>query len=140
MSIALCPSSRDAAIEAAFGHSIQDLHQQQASTQVSPALQRMLEMRSFFTVAERHLDEVRDRIHTATAPGQDPVAEDLASDLQRLAAATRARDQYAQAIDQLLRVMPASPSRTQIARPTAAAAPARPAVTAAAGPAARRMR
>ncbi|MEU1821312.1 hypothetical protein ABZ502_02500 [Streptomyces abikoensis] len=139
MSVALRSSSRDAAIEAAFGHSIKDLHQQQATMPAPPALQRMLEMRYFLTVAEGHLDEVRDRIHTATAPGQAPVAEDLACDLQWLAAATRARDRYAQAIDQLLRVMPTS-SRSQLARPAAAATPPRPAATATAGPTARRMR
>ncbi|MFI9202194.1 hypothetical protein [Streptomyces sp. NPDC053048] len=140
MSTALRPSSRDAAIEAAFGHSIQDLHRKQAIAPASPALQRMLEVRSFLTAVESHLDEVRNRIHIATAPGKEPVAEALAVDLQWLTAATRTRDQYRQAIDQLLRVMPASSARTQLARPTAAPAPARPAATAQAGPPVRRMR
>ncbi|MFF4529456.1 hypothetical protein ACFY1P_09310 [Streptomyces sp. NPDC001407] len=140
MSTALRPSSRDAAIEAAFGHSIQDLHQQQAIAPVAPAVHRMLEMRSFLTTVENRLEEVRHRIHTATAPGQDPVAADLAVDLQWLASATRTRDQYRQAIDQLLRTMPASSARSPFARPTAVAAPARPAATAQAGPAGRRMR
>ncbi|MEV4738763.1 hypothetical protein [Streptomyces sp. NPDC049555] len=121
MSVALRQSSKDGVIEAAFGHSIEELHQQQAAASVSPAVQRMLELRRFLTVAEGHLDEVRDRLHTATAPGQEPAAEDLAVDVQWLAEATKAKAQYVQAIDQLLRTMPTSSSRFTAARPVATA-------------------
>ncbi|WP_058042217.1 hypothetical protein [Streptomyces roseifaciens] len=140
MSVALRPSSKDGVIEAAFGHSMEELHQQQATASVSPAVQRMLELRRFLTVAEDHLDEVRDRLHTATAPGQEPAAEDLAVDLQWLAAATTAKAQYAQAIDELLRTMPTSSSRPAAARPVATALPVPRAAPASTTPAVRRNR
>ncbi|MFF4215294.1 hypothetical protein [Streptomyces nondiastaticus] len=139
MSVALRPSSKDGVIEAAFGHSMEELHQQAAAS-VSPAVQRMLELRRFLTVAEGHLDEVRDRLHTATAPGQEPAAEDLAVDIQWLAAATTAKAQYGQAIDELLRTMPTSSSRPAAVRPVATALPVPPAATASTTPAARRNR
>ncbi|KMS67723.1 hypothetical protein ACM01_41625 [Streptomyces viridochromogenes] len=109
MSVIQKPTSRDAALEKAFGACVADLYAQAAHAEVSAALQRALELRSFLAVAEEQVARVRDRVHDATDADRDMgdlSADDLRMDAQWLEAALAGREGYAAALDELLRTMP----------------------------------
>ncbi|AJE81676.1 hypothetical protein SLNWT_1300 [Streptomyces albus] len=126
------PSSRDAALQEAFGAEAAGLYAQVAQGEANTALQRALELRSFLAVAEEQVARVRDRVHAATGPDGDMgdlSAEDLRWDADWLDAALAARDGYSAALDELLRAMPA-PDQAGPARPGSS-----PKITTAAPPA-----
>ncbi|NEB01948.1 hypothetical protein [Streptomyces sp. SID13726] len=133
MSVTDKSSSRDTALEEAFGASITELYARAAGSEAGAALHRALELRSFLVVAEEVVIRVRDRVHTAMAPDRDLgelSAEALRWDAQWLDAALASRDGYLAALDDLLRTMPAPGQRArrpvQFAQPkiTATAPPA----------------
>ncbi|MGW2917742.1 hypothetical protein ACWDBF_07740 [Streptomyces angustmyceticus] len=110
MSVIAKTTSRDQALENAFGARPAALYAQAAHPDASVALQRALELRSFLAVAEEQVARVRDRVHEATAADGDMgalSAEDLRWDAQWLEAALAARDGYVTALDDLLQTMPA---------------------------------
>jgi hypothetical protein len=133
MSVINKSSSRDTALEEAFGASVAELYAQAAGSEASAALHRALELRSFLVVAEEVVVRVRDRVHAAMSPGRDLgelSAEALRWDAQWLDAALASRNGYVAALDDLLRTMPGPGQRprrpVQFAQPkiTATAPPA----------------
>ncbi|MER5828695.1 hypothetical protein ABT086_42505 [Streptomyces mirabilis] len=107
-------TSRDTALEEAFGASVSELYAQAAHSEVCAALHRALELRSFLAVAEEQVVRVRDRVHDAMSSDRDLgelSAEDLRWDAQWLEAALAGRDGYVAALDDLLRTMPAPDQR-----------------------------
>ncbi|AZP17870.1 hypothetical protein EJC51_18260 [Streptomyces aquilus] len=127
-------SSRDAALQEAFGADIAELYAQAVRGEANAALQRALELRSFLAVAEEQVARVRDRVHAATAADgdmDDLSAEDLRWDADWLDAALAGRDGYTAALDELLRTMPApnqvAVSRAGLSPKIAATAPPAPA-------------
>lgn len=132
MSVTDRSTSRDAALEEAFGAKAAELYAQAARGEANAALQRALELRSFLAVAEEQVARVRDRVHAATAADGDMgdlSADDLRWDADWIEAALASRDGYTAALDELLRTMPA-PSQ-----PAAPHAELRPKITATAPPA-----
>lgn len=118
MSVIDKPSSRDAALQEAFGSEVADLYAQAARAEANAAIQRALELRSFLAIAEEQVARVRDRAHAATAADgdmDDLSAEDLRWDADWLEAALASRDGYTTALDELLRTMPA-PNQVATAR------------------------
>ncbi|MFC7217602.1 hypothetical protein ACFQLX_05345 [Streptomyces polyrhachis] len=118
MSVIDKSSSRDAALQEAFGSDVSELYAQAARAEANTALQRALELRSFLAIAEEQVARVRDRAHAATGPDGgmgDLSAEDLRWDADWLEAALASRDGYTTALDQLLRTMPA-PNRAAVPR------------------------
>ncbi|MFF3640405.1 hypothetical protein [Streptomyces sp. NPDC002564] len=110
MSVIDKSTSRDAALQDAFGAEVAELYAQAARGEANAALQRALELRSFLAVAEEQVARVRDRVHTAPAPDgdvDDLCAEDLRGDAAWLEAALAGRDSYTAALDELLRTLPA---------------------------------
>ncbi|MEU6148035.1 hypothetical protein ABZ848_47840 [Streptomyces sp. NPDC047081] len=133
MSITDKSSSRDTALEEAFGASVADLYAQAARTEADAALHRALELRGFLALAEEQVVRVRDRVRAAMSADRDLgelSAEDLRWDAQWLEAALAGRNGYVAALDDLLRTMPAPGQRprrsVQFAQPkiTATALPA----------------
>lgn len=127
------PSSRDAALQEAFGSAVAELYAQVAQGEANAALQRALELRSFLATAEEQVARVRDRAHAATGPDgdmDDLSAENLRWDADWLDAALAARDGYTDALDELLRTMPApnqaGPARTELSPKITTAAPPAP--------------
>ncbi|MFF4256648.1 hypothetical protein ACFY1L_36225 [Streptomyces sp. NPDC001663] len=126
------PSSVDARLHQVFEAPIDELYVLAVLPDASPALTRVLELRSFLALAEEQVARVRDRVHAATAADLD--MGELSSDVLRfdaewLEAALDARNGYLAAVDKLLRRMPPTGHRTAqaqvtTARPTAVAAPA----------------
>jgi hypothetical protein len=111
-------SSRDAALQEAFGAEVAELYAQAARGEANAALQRALELRSFLAVAEEQVARVRDRVHAATAADgdiDDLSAEDLRWDADWLEAALAGRDGYSAALDELLRTMP-PPNQVAVSR------------------------
>ncbi|MEU8784859.1 hypothetical protein [Streptomyces sp. NPDC048637] len=109
MSVIAKPTSRDQALETAFGACPAALYAQAVHPGASAALQRALELRSFLALAEEQVARVRDRVHEATAADGDMgalSAEGLRWDAQWLEAALEARDGYVNALDDLLQTMP----------------------------------
>ncbi|MEJ8650620.1 hypothetical protein WKI65_21575 [Streptomyces sp. MS1.AVA.3] len=109
MSVIAKPTSRDQALENAFGARPAALYAQAALPGTSVALQRALELRSFLAIAEEQVARVRDRVHDATAADGDMgtlSTENLRWDAQWLEAALAARDGYVTALDDLLQTMP----------------------------------
>ncbi|MFF4285643.1 hypothetical protein ACFY0R_09985 [Streptomyces sp. NPDC001633] len=105
-------TSLDAQIEEAFGRPITALRHDLEN----PAVRRVLEIRAMLAVVEQHLDQIRDRLHTATAPDRNCAEladEDLTVDAEWLAAAGRSRNHHAQAITSLLRAGPTASPRKQ---------------------------
>lgn len=128
------PSSRDAALQEAFGSAVVELYAQVAQGEANAALQRALELRSFLAIAEEQVARVRNRAHAATGPDgdmDDLSAEDLRWDADWLEAALAARDGYSAALDELLRAMPApdqaGPARPGLSPKITATAPPAPA-------------
>ncbi|MFD9224904.1 hypothetical protein ACFWDI_34015 [Streptomyces sp. NPDC060064] len=127
MSVIDKSTSRDAAVQEAFGAEVAELYAQAARGEANAALQRALELRSFLAVAEEQVARVRDRVHAATAADGDMgelSADDLRWDADWLEAALAGRDGYTAALDELLRTMPAP---TQPAVPRADVSPKIPA-------------
>lgn len=109
MSVVDKSSSRDAALQEAFGAEVAELYAQATRGEAKAALQRALELRSFLAIAEEQVARVRDRVHAATAVDgdmDDLSAEDLCWDADWLQAALVGRDGYSAALDELLRTMP----------------------------------
>ncbi|WP_406439061.1 hypothetical protein OHB14_51620 [Streptomyces sp. NBC_01613] len=135
MSVIDKSTSRDTALEEAFGASVAELYAQAAHSEVCAALHRALELRSFLAVAEEQVVRVRDRVHDAMSPDRglgELSAEDLRWDAQWLEASLAGRDGYVAALDDLLRTMPAPDQRPrqpmEFAQPKiAATAPSAPA-------------
>ncbi|MFD4257672.1 hypothetical protein ACFWR9_08570 [Streptomyces sp. NPDC058534] len=134
MSVIDKSSSRDAALQEAFGAEVAELYAQAARGEATAALQRSLELRSFLAVAEEQVARVRDRVHAATGPDGDMgdlSAEDLRWDADWLQAALAGRDGCTAALDELLRTMPApnqaGPARPGLSPKIAATAPPAPA-------------
>ncbi|MGW2721103.1 hypothetical protein [Streptomyces sp. NPDC001492] len=145
MSVIKRSSSRDAALQEAFGAEAADLYAQAARGEANTALQRALELRSFLAVAEEQVARVRDRIHAATAADGD--MDDLSAaamrmDAQWLEAALAGRNGYTAALDELLRTMPppteVAVSRLGLSPKIAATAPPAPAASRAGAVRARR--
>ncbi|MET8683664.1 hypothetical protein ABZV77_05555 [Streptomyces sp. NPDC004732] len=139
MSVIDKASSRDAALQKAFGSEVSELYAQAARAEANAALQRALELRSFLAIAEEQVARVRDRTHAATGPDGDMdalSAEDLRWDADWLEAALASRDGYTTALDELLRSIPAPnqvvPARAGLSPKIAATAPPAPAASRAA--------
>ncbi|MEV7888484.1 hypothetical protein ACWD3I_29545 [Streptomyces sp. NPDC002817] len=114
MSVIDKSTSRDAALQEAFGASVADLYAQAARCETDAALQRALELRSFLAVAEEQVVRVRDRVRAAMSADRvlgELSAEDLRWDAQWLEAALAGRNGYVAALDDLLRTMPAPGQR-----------------------------
>ncbi|WP_405889809.1 hypothetical protein OG427_07095 [Streptomyces sp. NBC_00133] len=124
MSVTAKPTSKDAALEEAFGAPVPQLYAAATAGRASPALQRALHLRSFLTVAEEQVAVVRETIHQATSTDRDLSelsAEAMGFDAQWLEAALDARDSYTAALGELLRTMP--PPGPAAARPVQFAQP-----------------
>lgn len=109
MSVRLKPSTLDGQIQGAFGAPAAELYASAAGPNGSPAMARVLELRSFLALAEEQVARVRDRIHEVMAPDRDMdelTAGVLRFDAQWLDAALDARDGYRTALGELLRTMP----------------------------------
>lgn len=133
MSVIDKSTSRDAALQEAFGAAVADLYAQAARAEANTALQRALELRSFLAVAEEQVARLRDRVHTAAATDgdmDDLSAEGLRWDTGWMEAALAGRDGYTAALDELLRTMPAptqaAASHVQLSPKITAAAPLAP--------------
>uniref|UniRef100_A0AAU2ABE9 Uncharacterized protein n=1 Tax=Streptomyces sp. NBC_00093 TaxID=2975649 RepID=A0AAU2ABE9_9ACTN len=114
MSVTDRSTSRDTALEEAFGASVGELYAQAAHSESGAALHRALELRSFLALAEEQVVRVRDRVRTSMSAGRDLgelSAEDLRMDAQWLEAALAGRNGYVAALDDLLRTMPAPGQR-----------------------------
>ncbi|MFF4867229.1 hypothetical protein ACFY3J_37345 [Streptomyces sp. NPDC001231] len=109
MSVRLKPSSADGRLHQVFGAPVAELYETVANPDVSAALTRALELRSFLALAEEQVVRVRDRVHDAMAADRDMdelSAAELRMDAQWLEAALDARDGYCAALVDLLRTMP----------------------------------
>ncbi|MFD3910037.1 hypothetical protein, partial [Streptomyces sp. NPDC058603] len=109
MSVQFKPSTGDGRLQDVFGAPVAELYETATGADVSPAVTRALELRSFLALAEEQVARVRDRVHDAMAPDRDMSelsAQDLRFDAQWLHAALDARDGYRAALDGLLRTMP----------------------------------
>ncbi|WP_338676789.1 hypothetical protein V1460_30335 [Streptomyces sp. SCSIO 30461] len=116
------PSTMDDHLTAVFAASLAELYEAAMSPDVSPALTRGLELRSFLALAEAQVVRVRDRVHAAMSPEGDLgdlSADKLRFDAQWLDAALDARDSYRAALGELLRTMP--PTRLRRPVPVAQA-------------------
>ncbi|MFD8847637.1 hypothetical protein [Streptomyces sp. NPDC059604] len=133
MSIRFKPSSVDERLHQAFGTPVVELYESADSSDASPSLVRVLEMRSFLALAEEQVARVLDHVRTMAPTlgmGELP-ADELRLEAQWLEAALGARDSYRTALDNLLRTMP--PGRqprtrmapTTLSPPAAAPAPNR---------------
>jgi hypothetical protein len=131
MSVIDKSSSRDAALEEAFGVPLAELYARASRGEANAGLHRALELRSFLAVAEEHVARVRGRVHDAMDAGRDMgdlSAEDLRWDAEWLEAALAGRNGCTAALDELLRTMPAP---YQVAAPHGGLSPK---ITAAAPP------
>ncbi|GCD41838.1 hypothetical protein [Streptomyces paromomycinus] len=115
MSVTRKPTSQDTVLEKVFGAPLDELYAAAVAGTASPALHRIMELRSFLAVAEEQLARVRDRIHEATAPARqyELSAEELQWDLQWLQAALSGRQECVGALEEVLRTMPAPGARPQ---------------------------
>lgn len=109
MSVRFKPSSADGQLQDVFGVTVTELYEKAISPDASPAVTRVLELRSFLALAEEQVARVRDRVHSAMAPDRDMgdlSADDLRFDAQWMDAALDARAGYRTALGDLLRTMP----------------------------------
>ncbi|MER7986519.1 hypothetical protein ABTY53_13090 [Streptomyces noursei] len=120
--------SQDGRLQEMFGAPMAELYARASSPEVSAALTRALELRSFLALAEEQVARVRDRVHEAMSADRDMdelSADQLRFDVQRLDAALDARNGYRDALGNLLRSMPPPGRQAQQARaaqPTVATA------------------
>ncbi|MEU3975227.1 hypothetical protein [Streptomyces bacillaris] len=98
-------TSRDAALQEAFGAEVAALYAQAARGEAYAVLQSALELRSFLAVAEEHLE----RVHNI-AESDSQMGEQSRADLDRLdqwiEAAVASCDLYESALDELLLTLP----------------------------------
>ncbi|MEU3551580.1 hypothetical protein, partial [Streptomyces longwoodensis] len=139
-------STMDADLQEVFGCPVPELYEAAVGHDASPALARVLELRSFLALTEEQVARVRGRVHADMDPDRDMdelSADKLRFDAQWLDAALEARDGYRAALGELLRTMPppaqqARPARTAQLRAAAtlppSAAPAPPLAAGARGP------
>ncbi|MEV7393405.1 hypothetical protein [Streptomyces sp. NPDC091215] len=121
-------SAMDDELQEVFGAPVSELYEAAVGHDASPALTRVLELRSFLALTEEQVARVRDRVHADMDPDRDMgelSADKLRFDAQWLEAALDARDSYRSALDELLRTMPppaqqARPVRTTQLKATAA--------------------
>ncbi|MEV5935309.1 hypothetical protein AB0L56_21965 [Streptomyces sp. NPDC052079] len=102
-------STMDGDLQKVFGNPVPELYEAVAGHDVSPALARALELRSFLALTEEQVARVRDRVHADMDPDRDMdelSADKLRFDAQWLEAALEARDGYRAALGELLRTMP----------------------------------
>lgn len=125
------PTTQDAAIEESLGRPLAVLYARAAASIADPAVQRVLELRSFLAVVEDQAGKARDRIHQATGPQgglYDLSAQDLRVQTALLEAALETGRTYAQTLQELIQTRSAgmSPRRrpVQFAQPRIAALPA----------------
>ncbi|MEU3549922.1 hypothetical protein [Streptomyces longwoodensis] len=124
-------STMDADLQKVFGRPVPELYEAAVGHDASPALARVLELRSFLALTEEQVARVRDRVHADMDPDRDMgelSADKLRFDAQWLDAALEARDGYRAALGELLRTMPppdqqARPVRLTQLRATATLAP-----------------
>ncbi|MFH9474458.1 hypothetical protein [Streptomyces globisporus] len=128
MSVVDTSTSRDAALQEAFGAEVDELYAQAARGETNAVLQRALELRSFLTVAEEHLERVHNIAESDSQMGELS-SDDLDRHDQWIEAAVASCDLYESALDELLLTMP-PPSH-----PNGPRAGPRPKVTATAPPA-----
>ncbi|MFF4859883.1 hypothetical protein ACFY2N_33950 [Streptomyces rubiginosohelvolus] len=98
-------SSRDAALQKAFGAEVDVLYAQAARGEANAALQSALELRSFLAVAEEHLERVHNIAESDSQMGELSRA-DLDRHDQWIEAAVASCDLYESALDELLLTMP----------------------------------
>ncbi|MEU4176460.1 hypothetical protein [Streptomyces sp. NPDC026589] len=126
MSVIDTSTSRDAALQEAFGAEVDVLYAQAARGEANAVLQSALELRSFLAVAEEHLERAHN---IAEADGR--MGELSSADLDRhdqwIEAAVASCDLYESALDELLLTTPPSDPNGPRAGP-------RPKVTATAPP------
>ncbi|WP_455355358.1 hypothetical protein [Streptomyces sp. SYSU K217416] len=128
MSVIDKSTSRDAALQEAFGAEIAALYAQSARGEANAALQRALELRSFLAVAEEQLEQVHNIVESDGQMGELSSDDSHRHD-QWIEAAVASCDLYGFALDELLLTMP-PPSHPNVPR-----AGLRPKVTATAPPA-----
>ncbi|MFJ5045516.1 hypothetical protein ACIQH7_09870 [Streptomyces anulatus] len=128
MSVVNTSTSRDAALQEAFGAEVAALYAQAARGEANAALRNALDLRSFLAVAEEHLERVHNIAESDSQMGELSSA-DLDRHDQWIEAAVASCDLYESALDELLLTM-APPSD-----PHGPRAGPRPKVTATAPPA-----
>ncbi|MGZ2362066.1 hypothetical protein LRE75_36325 [Streptomyces sp. 372A] len=128
MSVIDKATSRDAALQEAFGAEVDALYAQSACGEANAAVQRALELRSFLAVAEEHLERVHSIAESDSQMGELS-SDDVYRYDQWIEAAVASCDLYEAALDELLLTMP-PPSHPNVPR-----AGPRPKVTATAPPA-----
>ncbi|MFB6631277.1 hypothetical protein ACFCWY_15365 [Streptomyces sp. NPDC056362] len=139
MSVADKKSSRDEALEHAFGAPLADLYAQVVRSGASPALTRALEVRAMLALSEEQVVRVRDRVHATMAPAgslDELSAETLQTDVYWLDAALSGRRAYLKTLDALLAAMPPATARSTTLTssfPPAQSAPSAPVRPAARG-------
>jgi len=109
VSVTVKPTSRDEALEEAFGAPVAELYEAATAPQAPAALRRALELRSFLAMVEEQVARIRDRLHQATAVDRDMgelCADDLRMDVAWLQAALSTRDDHLAALSELLQTMP----------------------------------
>ncbi|MEU7405090.1 hypothetical protein [Streptomyces sp. NPDC044948] len=134
MSVIDTSTTRDAALQEAFGAEVDLLYAQAARSEANAALKGALELRSFLAVAEEHLERVHSIAESDGQMGELP-SDDLHRHDQWIEAAEANCDLYGSALDELLLTMP-PPSHPNVPCP----GPRRPEVTATAPPAPARPR
>ncbi|MFE3374605.1 hypothetical protein [Streptomyces anulatus] len=100
-------TSRDAALQEAFGAEVDVLYAQAARGEANAVLQRALELRSFLAVAEEHLERVHNIAESDSRMGELSSA-DLDRHDQWIEAAEASCDLHESALDELLIAMPPS--------------------------------
>ncbi|MFC9948243.1 hypothetical protein [Streptomyces pratensis] len=114
MSVIDKSTSRDAALQEAFGTEVDALYAQSACGEANAALQCALELRSFLAVAEEHLERVHNIAESDCQMGELS-SDDLHRHDQWIEAAEANCDLYGSALDELLLTMP-PPSHPNVLR------------------------
>lgn len=120
MSVRSKSSTVDGELEEVFGAPVSKLYETLTGPDASPALTRVLELRSLLAAVEEQVARVRDRVHEAMAPDHDLgelSADKLRFDAHMLEAALDARDGYRAAIGELLRTVPPPDQQPRPVRP-----------------------
>lgn len=128
MSVIDKSTSRDVALQEAFGAEVDALYAQAACSEANAALQCALELRSFLAVAEEHLERMHSIAESDCRMGELS-SDDLHRHDQWIEAAEANCDLYGFALDELLLTMP-PPGHPNVSR-----AGPQPKVTATAQPA-----
>nr|WSX75887.1 hypothetical protein OH826_19740 [Streptomyces sp. NBC_00899] len=113
------PTTQDTAIVEAFGSPLAVLYSQAAAGAAEPALQGVLELRSFLALVEDQAAKIRFRIGQAVDPAGDLYAfsgQDLRFQTALLEAALDTGRKYGQTLQELLLATPAQspPSRRPV--------------------------